>query len=211
MPDQVTYSSTDPRYTASLAAAQQQMPTTPPSGSDRLLALAELMANANPVRGAATFGVAMPLNPGGAIQRAFLGLNYDSSLLQRLNDLIAKRTDYGHRLESGKPGTVLHWANSSADWKPEVVGKALRIEDARRLPLPATEFSRDYHKALFTGNRVLDANMVYLPKVKGITKPQIEAVTPWLDQLPLYSGGPHGGSFENKMKRAEQMRKMRAE
>jgi hypothetical protein len=115
MADPVTYSPTDPRYAASLDAAQQQTPATPPSGADRLLALAELLGNVNPARGLSTFGAAMPLNPGGAIQRAFLGLNYDSSLLQKLNDMIAKRSDYGHRLESGNPGYILDWSNASSN------------------------------------------------------------------------------------------------
>ena len=220
MPTQ-TFDPTDPRYVSALSAVQQQRPEQPVPYSERILALADMLGNANPARGLATFGARLPLNPGGSIQKAFLGLNYDTSLLQKLNDMIASRTDYGRRLESGKPGQVLSWSNSAANWLPQTADKADTVESLlARSPhmasylwqslRPAKEkaFGNQHLKSLLTGSRLLDANQVFVPRQSGATKKMLEAVAPWLDQLPLYSSGPLGGSFENKMKRLQSMREL---
>lgn len=142
--------------------------------------------------------------------KGLLGLNYDPELLANINRKIGERSQYGYRREPGAPGYVLHWANSSADWLPETVGKAPGLSDLRPdyiewLRRMAAENPESYEakllEAISRDQRLLDANQVYIGRGEVPRADMLRAVTPWADQLPLYSGGPLGGSFENKMRR----------
>ena len=161
------------------------------------------------------------------LSRMVNGKTKPEVLADKINPLIRERDAYGRRLESGDPGYLLHWNNSDTSWTPQAVGRADTIESLKnRKPVVpggstgnemldyysedlenrgARSYIAEKLKALRTGSRTLDANELFIPKKTVPSLSELREILPYLEQLPLYSGGPRGGSTEAKILRQKML------
>lgn len=103
MADPITRDPRDPRYAASLEAAQQQPPAQTPGVFERIAALAEMLGTVNPARGAAVLGARVPLQPlmrealhhTGANVRPSSGLHPTADVLDESRFRVAKEALMG--------------------------------------------------------------------------------------------------------------------
>ena len=95
----------------------------------------------------------------------------NQDFLEEVNDLINRRSVYGYYVATAsRPSSILEWSNANQYWWiNELKG---RIKKGQTLEL--------------------EANQILVPGLKR----DIKEIMPELDPLPLYSGGPRGGSRE---------------